>query len=134
MSTSANQSGISYRIVFVSPFFELEVRNGHQNWQPVRSQEPLRLGESWMHGQRATKHPLLHFVSHSDAANYARDTLGLAETRHSFWSSLFNLLGWLNPFGWMNSPSVSYDLQQQAKAEPVELPSSVVFSPVKEAA
>lgn len=95
---SNNQNNINFRIVFVTPFFELEVRNGGQHWQVARSQvaqQSLPAPDDESKGR--PKYQRLQFTSYPDAEAYARTVLGLRHEHRS-------ILGWL-----FASPAMSQD-------------------------
>lgn len=88
---SSDSRSISFRIMFVSPFFELEVSNGYHEWQPVRSQQQVRVptGEDpAVSTEMSIVYPLLRFTSFAAAEAYARDHLGLVKGA-SWWSRYF---------------------------------------------
>lgn len=82
---SAN--GIIFRIIFVSPFFELEVKNGMQKWQSVRSQQ-LVVNPATENTQQSAYYPMLHFPSYNKAEAYATEKLGLHQ-RSTWWSRMW---------------------------------------------
>ncbi len=84
---SDGATGITFRIIFVSPFFELEVRNGFQKWQSVRSQQ-LIVNEATENTQQSAYYPMLHFPSYNKAESYAVETLGLHQ-RTTWWTRLW---------------------------------------------
>jgi len=84
---SDKAAGITFRILFVSPFFELEVRNGMQKWQSVRSQV-LIVNPATENTQQSAYYPMLHFRSYTKAEEYAIETLGLHQ-RTTWWSLLW---------------------------------------------
>lgn len=71
----AYQCHLKFRVVFVSPFFELEVDAGN-GWQTVHSQEGEKVGND-----SSVIYPLLRFKSFDDAVTYATDTLGLTQMK-----------------------------------------------------
>lgn len=91
-ATPADNRSISYRIMFVSPFFELEVSNGYHEWQPVRAQQQVRVPSRSEVNEVSTEmsivYPLLRFTSFATAEAYARDHLGLTKGP-SWWSRYF---------------------------------------------
>lgn len=68
------KSGIRYRIVFLSPFFELEVSSGSGDWQTVHAQEGV-MHDSDPH---TMLYPMLRFPSYDEAAVYAKELLKLS--------------------------------------------------------
>ncbi len=82
--TGADSDSITFRIIFVSPFFELEVRNGGQKWQSVRSQK-LVITDGGENTLQQAYYPMMHFPSHKAAELYATETLGLTQRAHRWW-------------------------------------------------
>lgn len=68
-------SSIKFRIVFVSPFFELEVDAGG-GWHTVHSQDGVEVGN-----EQILMYPILRFKSFEDGLNYATNVLGLTEMK-----------------------------------------------------
>lgn len=74
---SGYRDGIRFRIVFATPFFELEVSNGYQSWQTVCAQTPnVSLNKD---GEK--EYCELQFNSYRAAKNYAESTLDLCQER-----------------------------------------------------
>lgn len=63
---------LKFRIVFVSPFFELEVDAGN-GWHTVHSQEGVEVGND-----KTIMYQILRFKSFDDAFLYATDSLGFS--------------------------------------------------------
>ncbi len=82
------KSEIVYRIVFVSPFFELEVACCSGKWQTVHAQT----GASYNGDPHTILYPMLRFKSYDDARDYAQDNLRLTSL-HRPWYSRF----WASP-------------------------------------
>lgn len=88
------QASIRFRTVFVSPFFELEVRSKGSNWQTVCSQEKtvtvsVKAADA-LHPADVESYPILKFRSLQDAAYYAHYRLGIKNMATG--SSLFGLV------------------------------------------
>lgn len=79
-------SNIKFRVMFVSPYFELEVKCNNQNWQLVHSQEgiPSETVSS------ITTYPIIRFTSFQSALNYAKETLGLTNYYKGSFLGLFD--------------------------------------------
>lgn len=80
-NTKQNSHYLPYRVMFRSPFFELEVDSGN-GWQTVHSQEEEKLTDGTLVYQ------VLRFKSFSAAETYATQTLGLSALKPN---SLFGL-------------------------------------------
>lgn len=91
---------IPFRVVFVSPFFELEVDPGN-GWHIVHSQIPQVISDG-----AATVFPVLRFNSFGDAFDYATKKLGMTNMRERSY------------FGLYKSPPASYE--KDAKPRIVE--------------
>ncbi|MET0980250.1 MAG: hypothetical protein ABWX90_03280 [Candidatus Saccharimonadales bacterium] len=121
---------IPFRVMFVSPFFELEVDAGN-GWNTVHSQDANKLEDG------SLVYPLLRFSSFSDATDYAIKTLGLTKMRER------------SAFGLYMAPPASYEkeskprvIQQQNIVEgrtvgqaqiPEAVPSFVLHTPAPSA-
>jgi hypothetical protein len=86
----ASSNYLPFRVMFRSPFFELEVDSGN-GWQTVHSQEPETLSDGTIVYQ------VLRFRSFNMAESYAKDTLGLS------------LLKPNSLFGMYRSPTASFE-------------------------
>ncbi len=73
---------IPFRIVFVSPFFELEVKSCNGNWQTVHSQVGVPHGTN----PGYTLYPMLRFTGYDQALQYAKATLGLTTPSAGFFN------------------------------------------------
>jgi hypothetical protein len=73
---------IPFRVVFVSPFFELEVDPGN-GWHTVHSQDASKLEDG------SLVYPLLRFASFDDATDYATKNLRLTLMRERSMFGLF---------------------------------------------
>lgn len=87
---------LKFRIVFVSPFFELEVDAGN-GWHTVHSQEGQLLQDN------ITIYPILRFTSFDDAVKYATESLGLTNMNSK------------SVFGLYRSPPASYEKDAQPR-------------------
>lgn len=87
---------IPFRVVFVSPFFELEVDPGN-GWKTVHSQAGSKLEDGTM------VYPLLRFASFDDATAYATKNLGLTLMRER------------SCFGLYMSPPASYEKESKPR-------------------
>jgi hypothetical protein len=70
------QCNLKFRVVFVSPFFELEVDAGN-GWHTVHSQD----GEPISDDDHTLMYPILRFKSFQEAVDYATETLGLVHMK-----------------------------------------------------
>lgn len=73
-SSKKYECNIKFRIVFISPFFELEVKNG-RGWNTVHSQEGAPISED----DPTMQYPILRFTSYKDAVKYATEHMGLTQ-------------------------------------------------------
>lgn len=92
-------SYLTYRVMFQSPFFEVEVDSGG-GWQTVHSQEP----EVLLDGTQI--YQLLRFTSFNDATKYAEEVLHLRQLKaRSF-------------FGIYMAPTASYETRANMLIQP----------------
>ena len=95
--TRQYKCGIKFRVVFVSPFFELEVDAGN-GWNTVHSQEGQSIGEE----NGALIYPILRFKSFEDGVKYATGNLGLENMS-------------TKTLGFITSPPASYEKDSQPR-------------------
>jgi hypothetical protein len=95
----AKSNYLTYRVMFQSPFFEVEVDSGG-GWQTVHSQQPEILQDG------TAVYQLLRFTSFDDATKYAEETLHLRQLKpRSF-------------FGMYLAPTASYEQRVSMLVQP----------------
>lgn len=95
----ASSNYLPFRVMFRSPFFELEIDSGN-GWQTAHSQDAEKLEDGTLVYQ------VLRFRSFSEAETYAKDTLGLSVLKPK------------SLFGFYIAPTASYEKDTTMIAQP----------------